>query len=86
MKSLFVSFLFSVISFISFSQSVILEYKQFNSFTSDKNFNFLTLSEVLQNKDIKTYQSELCNIKYEIMINEKKILIFNHGDLVGCEY
>jgi hypothetical protein len=20
------------------------------------------------------------------MINEKKILIFNHGDLVGCEY
>lgn len=86
MKNLFVSFLFSVISFISFSQSVILEYKQFNSFTSDKNFNGLTPSEVLQNKDIKTYQSEVCDIKYEIMVNEKKILIFNHGDLVGCEY
>jgi hypothetical protein len=86
MKSLFVSFLFSVISFISFSQSVILEYNQFNSFTSDKNFNVLTPSEVLQNKDIKTYQSEVCDIKYEIMVNEKKILIFNHGDLVGCEY
>ena len=86
MKNLFVSFLFSVISFISFSQSIILEYNQFNSFTSDKNFNVLTPSEVLQNKDIKTYQSEVCDIKYEIMVNEKKILIFNHGDLVGCEY
>ena len=64
MKNLFVSFLLSVISFISFSQSVILEYNQFNSFNSDKNFNVLTLSEFLQNKDIKNYQTELCNIKY----------------------
>lgn len=86
MKNLLVSFLLSVISFVSFSQSIILEYSQFNSFTSDKNFNVLTESEVLQNKDIETYQTELCNIKYEIMINEKKILIFNHGDLVNCEY
>lgn len=86
MKNLLVSFLLSVISFVSFSQSIILEYSQFNSFTSDKNFSVLTESEVLQNKDIETYQTELCNIKYEIMINEKKILIFNHGDLVNCEY
>lgn len=86
MKNLLVSFLLSVISFVSFSQSIILEYSQFNSFTSDKNFSVLTQSEVLQNKDIETYQTELCNIKYEIMINEKKILIFNHGDLVNCEY
>jgi len=86
MKNLFVSFLLSVISFVSFSQSIILEYDEFNSFTSDKNFSVLTQSEVLDNKDIKTYQTELCSIKYEIMINEKKILIFNHGDLVGCEY
>lgn len=86
MKNLFVSFLLSVVSFVSFSQSIILEYSQFNSFTSDKKFNVLTPSEVLQNKSIKINQTELCDIKYEIMINEKKILIFNHGDLVGCEY
>lgn len=86
MKNLFVIFLLSVVSFVSFSQSIILEYSQFNSFTSDKKLNVLTPSEVLQNKSIKINQTELCDIKYEIMINEKKILIFNHGDLVGCEY
>lgn len=85
MKTLFLT-IATLVSSLTFSQSIILEYNQFNSFTSDKKLNVLTPSEVLQNKSIKINQTELCDIKYEIMINEKKILIFNHGDLVGCEY
>ena len=85
MKALFLT-IATLVSSLTFSQSIILEYNQFNSFTSDKKLNVLTPSEVLQNKSIKINQTELCDIKYEIMINEKKILIFNHGDLVGCEY
>ncbi len=85
MKTLFLT-IATLVSCLTFSQSLILEYNQFNSFTSDDYMTSLTPSQVLHNKNIKINQSELCDIKYELMVKENMILIFNHGDLIGAEY
>jgi hypothetical protein len=37
----------------------------------------------LYDKSVKLYDNQPCDIRYEILIKEKIILFFNHGDLVN---
>jgi hypothetical protein len=43
-------------------------------------------NQVLYDNTVKMYGNQPCDIKYEILVKEKIILFFNHGDLVDSKY
>ena len=77
MKNLFVSFLFSVISFISFSQTYEFEVKNYNLYSVS---GFSEKNTILKN--IKMSETMVCNRKYAVDMDNKLLLFYEDGVFV----
>lgn len=86
MKKLILTAISLLFTVLSFSQNIVLEFHDFDSFSSEKVLNIKHPIQVLYDSSVKMYNNQPCDIKYEILIEEKIILFFNHGDLVNSIY
>jgi hypothetical protein len=86
MKKLILTSFFSLITLLLFSQSIVFEFHDFDPFSSEKILKIKNPNQVLYDNTVKMYGNQPCDIKYEILVKEKIILFFNHGDLVDSKY
>jgi hypothetical protein len=83
MKNLILTTIFLLNTILSFSQNIVFEFHDFDSFSSEKVLNIKNPIQILYDKSVKLYDNQPCDVRYEILIKEKIILFFNHGDLVN---
>jgi len=86
MKKLILSAFFIINTVLLFSQSIVLQFHDFDPFLCEKVLKIKNPNQVLYDNTVKMYDNQPCDIKYEILIKEKIILFFNHGDLVDSKY
>ena len=79
MKNLFVSFLLSVVSFVSFSQKIIIHvFEKQELYSSTRT----TIDSVILNPDT-TYEMDTAYRKYILDLNEKTSTYFANGKVVS---
>lgn len=77
MKKLVVSFLFVCLSIVSFSQTYTFDVKNYDLYVVD---GFFEKDTILNN--VKEFQSNVCNRRYIIDLNEKKLSFYEDDNFV----